>query len=324
MMAKSNSIKHALTCAAVPSCRPSWVRLALRLLVCAVLLPVLIGCQKTTAESPTGLRVLAVETFLADIAQNVAGDRVSVSAILPIGLDPHGFEPTPQDAVRIAACDILIENGAGMEEWLPNLLTTVGGDRRVIEAASGLPGRHASSSESPIDPHFWLDPIQVIGYVANIRDGFIAADPDGKDIYTANASAYTDKLRTLDGWIRTQVDTLPIEQRVLVTNHDSLGYFADRYGFRIIGTLLPGTTSEAEPSAQQLARLVDEMRLSGVKAIFVDVGSNQQLADQIARETGARVVASLYIHSISLPDGDAPSYLAMMRRNVEQIVAALR
>ena len=173
------------------------------------------------------------------------------------------------------------------------------------------------------DPHFWLNPLNVITYADNIRDGLIQADPDGKDIYTANAAAYTVQLKDLDAWIEQQVSTIPVQNRLLVTNHESFGYFADRYGFTIAGTIIPSVTTGSSPSAQELARLVDQIKASGVRAIFLELGSNPQLAEQVAAETGVKVVTDLYTHSVTPPGGEAPTYIDMMKVDVSKIVKAL-
>jgi ABC-type Zn uptake system ZnuABC Zn-binding protein ZnuA len=284
-------------------------------------------------------KVLAVETFLAEIAQNVAGDRLKVESLVPQGVDPHAFEPTPQDVAKIAESQVLILNGAGFEAWAAETLENAGGERQVIEASAGLTSREAREGEDAAsivernseeehhregDPHFWLDPLNVVKYVENIRDGLITADPEGKDIYTQNAAAYITQLNELDAWIKEQVSTIPEEHRLLVTNHESFGYFADRYGFQIIGTVIPSVSTGASVSAQELAKLVDQIRTSGVIAIFLETGSNPQLAEQIAQETGVKVVSDLYTHSITEPGGKAPSFIDMMKYNVQAIVEALK
>jgi ABC-type Zn uptake system ZnuABC Zn-binding protein ZnuA len=254
------------------------------------------------------------------MAQNVAGERVRVEPLLPLGLDPHTYEPTPRDLVRIAESQVLIINGAGFEGWLEELLDNTGGGGQVIEAAEGL----TESSDRPGDPHFWLDPISAITYVENIRDGLSAIDPQGQQVYHRNAEAYIEELKALDAWIMDQVEQLPAERRILVTNHESFGYYADRYGFSIIGTVIPSISTGSSPSARQLIRLVDEIEKSNAPAIFLESGANPQLADQVARETGVNVIGDLYTHSISSPDGDAPSYIAMMMYNTRTIVEALK
>jgi ABC-type Zn uptake system ZnuABC Zn-binding protein ZnuA len=298
------------------------------------------ACQPPAVPAPldsggnqaTGMRVLAVETYLADIAQNVAGERVKVEALIPVGLDPHAFEPVPQDVARIAESNVLIVNGAGFESWLDKTLANAGGQRMVIEASAGLAGRTAREGEQVEmaddhhegDPHFWLDPLKTVRYVENIRDGLIQADLAGREEYTRNAAAYIARLNELDRWIQQQVAQIPPEKRLIVTNHESFGYFADRYGFKIIGTILPSVSTGASPSAQQLARLVDQIKATGATAIFLETGTDPRLAEQVAQETGVKVVTELYSHSITPPGGKAPTYLEMMRYNVETIIAALR
>jgi ABC-type Zn uptake system ZnuABC Zn-binding protein ZnuA len=274
-------------------------------------------------------RVLATETFLADITRNVAGDRLAVTALLPIGVDPHAFEPTPADVRKVEEADVLVINGAGVEGYLTTLLATAGGNRPVIEAARGLPMRQARPGELPPapgeagDPHFWLDPVLVMDYVTNIRDGLTRADPAGAAVYAANAEAYQQRLADLDTEIRGLLGGIPENERLLVTNHESLGYFADRYGFRVVGTVIPSASTDSSPSARQLADLVDHIRASGAKAIFLETGANPQLARQVAAETGAQVVTDLYTHSITGPDGPAPTYIDMMRANARAIANAL-
>ena len=288
------------------------------------------ACQSKPANDHA-LRILAVETFLADIAQNVAGDRLKVEALMPLGADPHSFEPTPQDVARVAKSDVLIVNGAGFEEFLTPLLQNAGGKRLVIEASAGLTPRipvagegDSRSKDHEGDPHFWLNPINTIHYVENIRDGLSQADPAGKDIYARNAQDYIVQLNDLDAWIAAQAAQIPVEQRLLVTNHESLGYFADRYGFRVVGAIIPSVSTSASPSAQQMAALIDQIKASGAPAIFLETGSNPQLAQQIAGETGVQVVTDLYTHSVSAAEGPAPTYIELMRYNASQIVEALK
>ncbi len=303
-----------------------------RILIVMLLGAVLIAaCLPAGPVGQGGLRVLAVETFLADIAQNVAGERVKIDSLVPLGLDPHAFEPSPQDVARIADSSVLVVNGSGFEEWLKPVLSNTGGQHAVIEGSAGLVSRSAREGEQVEgaaaddhhdlgDPHFWLDPLLVVRYAENIRDGLSQADPAGKDIYAANAAAYIARLQDLDAWIRQEVQKVPAGQRLLVTNHESLGYFADRYGFQIVGTVVPSVSSDASPSAQQLARLIDQVRATHARAIFIETGSSPLLAQQVAAETGAKVVTDLYTHSVTLPEGPAPTYLEMMRANVNKIV----
>ncbi len=315
----------------------------------AAMMVTLAACARPTPAPPSdaagqpdgsaALRVIAAETFLADIAQQVAGERIMVRALIPIGVDPHGYQPTPLDVAVVADCTVLIVNGMGFEAFLDSLLQNAGGERLVIDVSAGLVSREAREGEEAVespeehaeahhhdegDPHFWLDPTHVIHYVENIREGLSKADPAGAATYSANAEAYIAQLRDLDAWIQEQVSAIPPEARKLVTNHESFGYFADRYGFQIVGTVVPNISPMAAPSAQELARLVDRVREAGVKAIFLESGSNAKLAEQLAAETGIRVVTELYTHSLTPPGGPASSYIDMMRYNTQAIVEALK
>jgi ABC-type Zn uptake system ZnuABC Zn-binding protein ZnuA len=287
------------------------------------------GPVTQSGGAKTALKVVAAETFLADIAQNVVGDRIRIESLMPIGVDPHGFEPTPTDVAKITDSQVLIVSGAGFEAFLDELLKNAGGQRTVIEAAAGLASRQLRAGEIADpdhagDPHFWLDPNNVIKYVENIRDGLTKADPDGAATYTANAETYIAKLKELDRWIADRVKDVPEANRKLVTNHESFGYFADRYGFQIIGTVMPSVSTGSAPSAQQLAQLIDHIKSTGAKAIFLETGTNPQLAQQVAREAGVTAVTELYSHSITEAGGAAPTYLDMMKFNTDAIVTALK
>jgi ABC-type Zn uptake system ZnuABC Zn-binding protein ZnuA len=286
--------------------------------------------------------VVAVESFLADIARNVAGETLEIDSLIPLGTDPHGFQLTPADAARVAGCNLFIVNGAGLESFLDNILDSIAREVHVIEASAGLPSRtplegeevHQSETGSAEgdgrhhhedgDPHFWLDPTLTVKYVENIRDGLSSADPANASAYAANAAAYIESLGELDTWIAQQVAQIPPTRRLLVTNHESLGYFADRYGFTVVGTIMPSVSTNAAPSAQQLARLVATIRETGVPAVFLETGSDPRLAEQLASETGIKVITTLYTHSLTTADGPAPTYIDMMKANTLGIVGALR
>jgi len=313
-----------------PARRTTTLRRAAVLAGVALLGFVVAACGAAGSSSGGGrLDVVAVETFLADIAQNVAGDRLTVHALLPPGADPHAYEPTPRDVADVASADLLIVNGGGLEGTLLTTLRNAGGGARIVEAAAGLPTRTPRPGEprlatGQVDPHFWLDPTLVKTYVANIRDAFIKADPAGKAVYTANAAAYDAKLTALDAWIKTQVAQIPPKDRKLVTNHASAGYFADRYGFKVVGTVIPGFSTDETPTAQELAALVAAIRRSGAKAVFVEKDENPQLAQQIAAEAHIKAVTGILDHSLSAAGGPASTYIDMMKYDTGLIVGALK
>ncbi len=287
------------------------------------------GCGGASDPSSGALAVVASTSFLADIAQNVAGDRFHVQALIPRGTDPHAFEPAPSDLRDVAGADLVIINGGGLEGTLLDTLQNAVGGSTIVDASAGLTTRTPQPGEPALaagetDPHFWLDPELVKTYVTNIEAAFSKADPAGAVTYKANAATYDKKLDALDAWIRQQVAQIPPAERKLVMDHVSQGYFADRYGFSIVGTVIPSATTGDSPTARQLSDLVRTIRATGTKAIFVDASESPQLAEQIGAETGAKVVTDLLDHSLTAPDGPAPTYIAMLKFDTRLIVEALK
>ena len=273
------------------------------------------GCAPG-GEDPAGKpSVLADTSFLADIVQNVAGERMTVSAIVPAGADPHSFEPTPKDTKRVVEAKTVFISASG-------LIPTV--DELAAGAAeSGVPVMDASAGISGIaeDPHFWLDPLSVVASVDRIAEGLATIDPAGAGVYQANAAAYQAALRELDAWIVAQVDTIPPAHRLLVTNHESFGRFASRYGFELVGTIFP------RPLVKAALRRGNWPISSGPSARPARPQYSWRPAattpwlKRSARETGVKVVTDLYTHSLG---ENAATYLEMMRWNVLRIVEALR
>ena len=285
------------------------------------------GCQ--VAQPPTSQKqtVLAIEPFLADITANVAGDRVEVQSLIPSGVDPHSFELTPQDVAKLEKADVLVLNGGGLEQFLEPVLSQKASTQLVIIASEGLTSRPVDSSDDhgeDGDPHFWLNPVNVKQYVENIRAGLTSVDPDGADAYAENARTYSQKLDELDTWIAQEVKQVPPERRLLVTNHESFGYYADQYGFKVVGAVLSSVSTGSSPSAREMSALIEQIRQTGAPAIFLEMDANPELAEQIAAESNAKVITNLYTHSLSPADGPAATYLEMMRYNTTLIVEALR
>jgi len=285
----------------------------------------LTACQPARSQ-PKGLpNVLPTESFLGDIAQNVAGSRIKVDTLLPVTVDPHEYQPKPQEVAKLAQAQVLIINGLGYEAWLQKTLDSLGGQRQVIVTTNGLtPDPDPSGQHPEGDPHMWMNPLDVINYVYQIQDGLTQADPAGKEVYTQNADAYIVKLRALDQWVKDQVYQLPVEKRMLITNHDALGYLAKAYNFKIIGEIIPSVSTDASPSAHQLTGLIDTIKSSRARAIFLDIGENKKLAQQIALETGVVVITNLYVESTSGANGPAPTYIDMIKHDVTVILDALK
>lgn len=294
-----------------------------RLFVFAVLVSLMIACGGTpVSDSGDAAPVIWTSTtILADITRSIAGDRFEVESLLPSGADPHSYQATPQDLARISESKLIVLNGAGYEGFLQSLMQNVSEEAMLIEASAGIVPRE--DVQHGIDPHLWLDPNLILTYVENIRDALTHLDPAGEAAYRSNAESYIAELKALDAWIIEQVDQIPAERRLLVTDHEAFGYFAERYDFEVVGTVIESFSTDASPSAQQLAALIDQIRSTGAPAIFLDASDNATLARQIAEETGVNVVTDLHLESLT--DGPpAATYIDMMKHNVSRIVESLQ
>lgn len=279
-----------------------------------------VSCSSNAAsDSPQAdSAILTSTTLLADIARNVAGDHATIDSMLPIGADPHSYQPTPQDMAKIENSPLLILNGAEYEHFLEPFLAN--NKKQTVITTTGI---NLRKNDEGVDPHAWLDPNHAVVYVENIRDGLIQLDPPNAEIYKSNAAAYVAELKNLDIWIKEQVAQIPAEKKLLITNHEALGYFAERYGFTVAGSVIPSFSSNAAPSAQQMAGLIDEINALGVSAIFLDAADNDALANQIASETGAMVISDLHLESLT-EGAPAATYIDLMKHNVTRIVEALK
>lgn len=306
----------------------------LRMLFGTFVTAMLIGAQAVAAPS-----VVATTSFVGDVVAQIGGDEIRLTVLFPLGADPHSFEATPADAVLLARAAVVFAVGAGLEEALEPLLSTAG--VRVVELAEFVPllSWHGHDHDEDHhygddhhddedhhhgehDPHVWTDPTLVALWTHVIQDILTELAPEHADVFSARAAAYREQLAQLDLWIVQQVSRVPREHRVLVSDHHVLGYFAHRYGFRVAGSVVPGLSTLAEPSARELAELVSTIRALGVRAVFVSTTVNPQLAEQVTRDTGTQLVR-LYTASLSDRSGPASTYLDMMRYNVTAIVDAL-
>jgi ABC-type Zn uptake system ZnuABC Zn-binding protein ZnuA len=294
-------------------------------LILIALVIVLSACNNGTPPATSGkLKVLATTSILGDVVNQVGGNDIDLSVLLPVGTDPHDFQPRPQDAAILNAAQIIFSNGVGLEGFLPLMLESTQATGKLVEVSNGITLIPLPGSNQPAgDPHTWMDPNNVIIWIQNITTALSTADPVHNTEYQANAETYAKSLRDLDIWIRSEVAQIPPKNRLLVSDHAVLGYFAAEYGFKIEGTITGSFSSEAAPSAKELAALEDKIRQNGVRAVFVSEAVNQTLADQIAADTGIRAVW-IYHASLSAPGGPAASYLEFVRYNVKAIVEALK
>ncbi len=293
----------------------------------------LAGCQATdSTASPAGgnssavLRVVATTTQVADFARNVGGDRVQVTQLLKPNVDPHDYEASPADVQAIATADLVVKNGVGLEKFLDDAISSAGFTGTVVDTSAGVEVRPGDAAEKEGDPHIWHDPTNAKIMVRNIATGFAAKDPAGKASYEANETRYAAKLDALDTRIRTEIDSIPADQRKLVTNHDAFGYYIARYKLQFVGSILPLDTS-AELSGKDIADLVAKIKSTGVKAIFAESSLPPKTAEAIGREAGVTVIQgedALYGDTLGPTGSAGGTYLDMEQHNTDTIVRALR
>jgi ABC-type Zn uptake system ZnuABC Zn-binding protein ZnuA len=280
------------------------------------------ACSPQPASDTNRISVVTSSQILADVANVIAGDIVEIDFLIPPGSDPHSFEPTPQDAVKLEQADLIFINGFGLETTLQHLLNDQ--VEKLVDASEGIePLILADEGESGSDPHVWMNPLNVKVWVDNISAALIEIDSANTSTYHANADAYKTQLDELDAWANEQIGQLPEQNKAMVTDHESFAYFADHYGLEIVGVVIPGYSTLSEPSAGELADLESSIQEFGVRAIFVGVSLTQVIAERVAQDTGILLVP-LYTESLSDANGPAPTYLDMIRYDVEAITNALK
>ena len=275
--------------------------------------------------------VVATTTIVGDIVAAVGGDRLSLYLMLPHGADPHAFRATPRDARQVADADVVFINGAGLEaDFLGDLIASAE-PRRVVDLSAHLDLRRMDEGHDEedgghdhgeFDAHMWMDPTLVAAWTTEIAEALAEVDPHHGVDYAGRAAALAGELDELDSWVREQVAAIPRDRRILITDHGMFGYFADRYGFTVLDTIIPGFSTASEPSARHLARLHEVIAEHAVPAIFVSLTVNSQVARMVADDLGIEVVA-VYTGSLSEPGGPAATYQQFMRTNVERMVGAL-
>jgi zinc/manganese transport system substrate-binding protein len=276
--------------------------------------------QNKTKDRP---RAVATFSILGDFVRNVGGERVELATLVGPNGDVHVYEPTPGDVKTIAAANIVFVNGLGLEGWIDRLIAASATRAPVVVASRGIRLRSGvrSQDHAMSDPHAWQSVANAKLYIGNIRDGLIAVDAAEKKIFEANATAYLAKLDALDGEIKTAIETIPPARRKVITAHSAFGYFGDAYGIEFIAP--EGLSTEAEPSARAVTRLIDQIRREKIPAVFMENIADPRLLQRIAEETGAKISGTLYSDALSPPDGPATTYIDMMRSNLRELTSAL-
>ncbi len=288
-------------------------------LICVVALPLLAGCRSSDEGSEA--EVVATTTQVADIARNVAGDEAEVHGILPPNADPHDYEPRPSDATAIAGADLVITSGGEVDEWVDELIEGSGTDAQVLTLLDEAPATRTREGEE--DPHWWQNPINAIAANEAIRDSLADADPDGASAFAENADAYDAELRRTDRVIAACIDGLPEHARKLVTSHDALGLFADRYDIEVLGSAVPALSTQAQPSSGETADLVELLREENVPGVFPEAGLSGELEGAIADEAGVEVGDELYADSLGEAGSPGDTYVGALLANTTALVRGL-
>ena len=303
--------------------------------------------------------VVATTTQAADLASKVGGDRATVRALIPAGADPHGYEVRPSDIEALADADLIVRSGGDLDEWLADAIESAGGDAPVLNlmdhvetregghdhgheeegahaeeeghaegegAHAEEEGAHAEEEGAAhgddVDPHWWHDPRNGVRAAAALREALAAADPEGATHYEEQGRAYEERLEALDAAIAACWEDVPEPRRRLVTTHDSLGYYADRYGLEVVGAVIPSTSSQGQASAGAVDELVRTIRRERVPAIFTETSLNARVERAIADEAGARVGDPLYADSLA-HEGEAATYTGALAANTRALVDGL-
>jgi zinc/manganese transport system substrate-binding protein len=270
------------------------------------------------------LPVVATFSILSDFVKNVGGDRVEVTASVGPNGDVHVYSPTPADARKLSIAKVVFINGLGLEGWMTRLVATSGTKAPIIIATKGVTPRNMRGERDGgvvPDPHAWQSIANARIYVANISDGLTRVDPASAEIYDTNAKSYLVELDALEKEVKASIARIPVGRRKVITNHNAFGYFGDAYGIEFIA--LEGISTDSEPSAGDVAKIITQIRTQKIPAVFLENVTDPRLMQQIAEESGAKIGGKLYSDALSGPSGPASSYIALMHNNVREFDKAL-
>ncbi|MBF0463315.1 MAG: metal ABC transporter substrate-binding protein [Magnetococcales bacterium] len=277
----------------------------------------------TTTWADPPLRVVASFSILADMVHQVGGEAVTVKSLVGPNGDAHVYEPTPMDAQALLAADLFVINGLGFEGWIERLVKASGFKGQVVTVSEGIHRLPLTGTAQPdqADPHAWHEVANGRLYVTHITEALARLSPAQATTFRTNAAHYDAQLAELDLWVRAQFAAIPATRRTVITSHDAFGYFARAYGITFLAPM--GVSTDAEPSARDLALLAMQAKREGIKAVFLENMSDPRLIQQLAREAGITVGGTLYPDALSAPDGPAPTYMALIRHNVRLLLQAM-
>jgi zinc/manganese transport system substrate-binding protein len=270
------------------------------------------------ARAAEPLNVVASFSILGDFVRNVGGDHVSVTTLVGPDSDAHVYTPTPADAKKIADARLIFVNGLGFEGWLPRLVQSSGSKAKIVTVSTGITPLRLGSAA---DPHAWQSVTNAKVYIANINLALSAADPASAEQFMKNTQGYIEQLDALDREVRDAVAKLPEGRRKVISTHSAFGYFAAAYGIEFIAPL--GVSTESEPSARDIAKIITQIRTAKIPAVFLENITDPRLMGRISAETGAKVGGTLYSDSLTGEKGDSPTYIAMVRHNIKALTSAL-
>lgn len=266
-------------------------------------------------------KVVATASIFADMAKNIAGDRIMVETIVPIGGDPHLHEPTPRDARLAAEADLILRNGLTFEGWLNELIENAAPNVPTKLITEGISAIESENYKGSSDPHAWMSAKNGLIYIKNIKDAFVELDPEGSEQYEFNYGVYKQQLEALDAYIEKQIQKIPEEKRVLITSHDAFQYYGRRYGIRLESIL--GISTDAEAQTSDITRLNEVIQSTNVPAVFIESTVNPKLLQQLASDNEVKIGGKLFADSIGDEASDAPTYYDMLKYNTDTIVKAL-
>jgi ABC-type Zn uptake system ZnuABC Zn-binding protein ZnuA len=266
--------------------------------------------------------VVATASMIADMAKEIAGDKMVVECIVPIGGDPHIYTPTPRDVKLVAAADLILKNGLTFEGWLSELIDNSGTKGESILVTKGVKAIESPKYKNSSDPHAWMDATNGYIYIQNIRDALIRLDPANKVFYESQHDLYRQQLEETNKYIHDLIQTIPAERRILITSHDAFQYYGRQYGIRLEAIM--GISTDVDVQTSDMVRLNKVIKESGVPAIFMESTINPKLLQQLAADNNVTIGGELYADSIGDEESPAPSYIAMLRHNTEVIAKALK
>ncbi len=268
------------------------------------------------------LKVLASASMFADMASNIGGDRIELKTIVPIGADPHLHETTPIDAIKVSEADVILVNGLTFEGWITELIDNAGSSADVILITEGVTPISSTVYKNASDPHAWMAADHGVIYAKNIFDALSKNDPANEAYYEKNYLRYKKELEDLDTYIKLAIESIPRDQRVLITSHDAFSYFGNRYGLRLEAIM--GISTEADAQTSDIVRVTEVIRKYNVPAVFIESTINPKLIKRMAEDNNVAIGGELYADSLGPKGSEGETYYKMLKHNADVIVSALK